>query len=593
MPNESFANAPLVEIGGRPLSAPVAHQLAYTRVEGSLNLPDSCLLRFRDPHRGVLADAGIEIGATVTVKVNTSEPGAPVTLMTGEITAVELDIDVHGSVTEVRGLDLAHRLCRGRRTAAYPDMSIPDVVRKVCSRAGLTVGTVDPVPGGGRPHTQLSQRNQSDWEFLTDLADTVGAQVTASEGRLHFRLPRSPAAAPGRSASATSDPLVLEEGRNLISLRASMTATAQVPQVEVRGWDYEHKQPLSATAVPAAVSSEVPAADPVGLANRFGAAPLRDADPARHDPKTLQATADGLAELIGDAAVELDGVARGNPRLLPGAAVALSGVGEPFTGKYTLATCRHVFGELDGYTTAFTVSGRRVRSLTGITDGDRPVPAAPFTGLVPAVVTDVRDPLALGRVKLTFPWLAEDFTSGWARTVQQGAGADRGALLLPEVGDEVLAGFAMGDLNSPYVLGGLYNGEDAPPALGVPVVDGGDGRIAVRGWVSRTGHRVELVDAPDGAGVLVATGDGGLKLRLDPAGKTIELLGDGPVKVTGVGVTVDAGTGVLELKGQSVKLTGQTSVEVSGQQVKVAAQATGEVSASGQLTVRGGIVKIN
>ena len=90
--------------------------------------------------------------------------------------------------------------------------------------------------------------------------------------------------------------------------------------------------------------------------------------------------------------------------------------------------------------------------------------------------------------------------------------------------------------------------------------------------------RLELVDSPSADGVLLSTGDGKLLLKLDKKSSTVELTSSGPVKITGMGVTVDAGAGVLELKGQQVKVTGQ---------------AQAELTASGSVTVRGGVVRIN
>ena len=43
------------------------------------------------------------------------------------------------------------------------------------------------------------------------------------------------------------------------------------------------------------------------------------------------------------------------------------------------------------------------------------------------------------------------------------AGAERGLYFLPEVDDEVLEAFEHGSPSAPYVLGGLWNGEDTPP----------------------------------------------------------------------------------------------------------------------------------
>ncbi len=580
MANESFANTLVVELDGAALAADVMSLLTQAYVDDSAHLPDLCVLRFRDPEQLVLSKGKFKIGSVLAVKVQTAEPGPPQPLMIGEVTALEVDIDPAGTFTEVRALDRAHRLFRGRRVAAYPNMTIPDVVRKVTDRAGLKPGRIEAGAGaGGQADAQLSQDNVSDWEFLSRLAYLVGARLTVVDSTLDFRIPDPPTSAPPTTAAATRDPLVLEVNRNLVSLRACVSAAEQVPEVEARGWNGDQKQELTATAVPRVPGTEVAGLDPVAMSRTFGSPPLLAAGAAYHDHGEVKAAAQALADQIGGACVELDGVAKGNPKLRAGAAVALAGLGEPFVGKYTLTSTRHQFGDQAGYTTAFTVSGRQERSLYGLVSGGIEATTPRVTGgLVPAIVSDVRDPLKSGRVRVTFPWLSKDFTSGWARTVHAGAGRDRGVFVLPEVGDEVLVGFAGGDLDTPYVLGGLYNGKDAPPEVAVPAIDDASGEIGVRAIVSRTGHRLELVDSPRGDAVLLSTGSGKLLLKLDGAGNTVELTSAGPVKISGLGVTVDAGAGLLDLKGQ---------------QVKIAGQSTAELTASGALTVRGGIVRIN
>ena len=567
MANESFANTLLVEVEGTPLPADVATLLTYASIEDSRNQPDMFVLRFRDPQHAVLGKARLKIGAKVTLKVQTADPGGPKPLMSGEVTAVELELDRTGTMTQVRGLDATHRLFRGRRVAAYPNMTVADVVRKVTERAGLTAGKIDAVPGvGGQRDTQLSQDNVSDWQFLSRLADLVGAQLNIAGGALDFRLPTAPTGAPDPTAKATTEALVLEAHRNLVSLRACVSAAEQVSTVEARGWSVDQKQEVSATATPRTAGTEVTGVDPVALAKGFGAPPFLAADPAWHTPAVVKAAAEALAGQLGGACTEISGVAKGNPALRAGAAVALANVGEPFGGKYTLTATRHLFSETAGYTTEFAASGRQERSLYGLVTGR--TGGARTTGLVPAIVSDVRDPQKLGRVRLTFPWLAKDFTSGWARTVQPGAGKGRGALVLPEVGDEVLVGFVRGDLDEPYVLGGLYNGKDTPPSTATSPVDRGSGEIVVRAFVSRTGHRIEFVEND---GIVISTGDGKLVVKLDKKRGTVEIKG-------GSGVTIDAGTGPLELKGQKVSIT---------------AVSEAELSASGQVTVRGGVIKLN
>ncbi|MFG3340748.1 VgrG-related protein [Glycomyces sp. NPDC048151] len=591
MANESFANTLQVSIDGTPLPADVATMLTQATVAASRNLPDACHLRFRDPERVLVAKTRLSVGGKIEVSVQSAEPGSPQRLMSGEVVALEIDIDAAGTFIEVRGLDPAHRLFRGRRVAAYPNMGLADVVRKVAQRAGLQVGTVDDVKGFGQSKdSQLSQDNVSDWEFLSRLADRVGAQVTASDGKLSFRLPDPPQGAPPESATAATDPLVLEPGVNLIALRAAVSAAEQVPEVNVRGWDFANKKELTASQKPTTVGSQVDGVDPVGMAGKFKAPPYLEAGTSLSTQGQVDAYAKALAAELGATAVELDGVAKGNPKLVPGSGVTLANVSDPFGGKYTLTSVRHVFNEHDGYTTAFTVSGRAERTLYGLTAGSPgPVP----NGLTSGVVSDVRDPLKLGRVKVTFPWLSKDFTTTWARTASPGGGRNRGLWAVPEVGDEVLVGFADGDMDYPFVLGGLHSNKDSPPKLESPTVDDSSGAIGVRALVSRTGHRLELVDDASKQGILLSTGDGKLLLKLDAKGQLLELKCSGEIKVTGRGVKIDAGTGNLELSGQQVKVKGQSGVDVEGATVKVAGTGSAELSASGAVTVRGGVVRIN
>ncbi|WP_372665154.1 VgrG-related protein [Amycolatopsis kentuckyensis] len=606
MANETFTNTLMIEVEGTALPDDVKVMLSYAYVDDSRNLPDTFVLRFRDPGSVVLEKGKFKVGAKIKLKVQTSDPEAPQDLLSGEVTAVAIDLDPHGTFTEVRGYDHAHRLFRGRRVTAYPNMTIADVVRKVAQRAKLPVGKIDNVTGfGGRPNTQLGQDNVSDWEFLSRLADAVGAQIAVRDGKLNFELPEKPAGAPSTTTKATADPLVLEAHGTLVSLRASVTAAEQVPEVRVTGWDYETKRGISATAVPKNAGTDVPGVDPVALAGKFASPPFLDAASPRRVQAEAEATAKALAERFGGACTELDGVAKGNPKLRAGTAVTLTGVGQPFSGKYTLTSTRHLFNAEVGYTTEFTVSGRQERSLYGLVAGGSS--GSSWPGLVPALVSDLKDPAKLGRVKLTFPWLDRDFTSTWARTVQPGAGKDRGAVVLPEVGDEVLVGFEHGDFEAPYVLGGLHNGKDTAPKFTKEVVDGTSGEVAVRGFVSRKGHKLEFAEAD---GITLSSGDAKFVVKIDQKNQVIEVTSGKSVTVKAQnGVSIDAGTGPLELKGQKVtvksqtdasveagtqlKLNGTAGAKLEGATVSVAGQGQTELTASGVVTVRGSVVKIN
>ena len=233
-------------------------------------------------------------------------------------------------------------------------------------------------------------------------------------------------------------------------------------------------------------------------------------------------------------------------------------------------------------------------------------------GPVVGLVSDVADPEQLGRVTLTFPWLSDSYVSDWARTVQPGAGKDRGAMVLPEVGDEVLVLFEQGDIRRPYVVGGLYNGIDTPPQDGPGLIDASSGAVNRRSLVSRRGHRIDLIDE-DGRteGVTLSTTGGTLRLVMDAVGTAVTLHSDGTVLVEGKGgVVIDAASATLELKGGRIALSATSGITVDGGggAVEVTAggqlslkgatatlqgSATTDVKAGGVLTVQGSLVKIN
>jgi hypothetical protein len=366
---------------------------------------------------------------------------------------------------------------------------------------------------------------------------------------------------------------------------------------------------------PAATSSATLAdADPAKLARGFGAPTWVEPRPGQGTQAQCDASARAVAERIAGSFAELEGVARGNPRLRAGTAVTLTKVGTPFDGRYVLSSTRHEFSKDVGYVTSFTVSGASERSVYGIATGANGgrggVGQGRVDGVLTATVTDLKDPENRGRVKVTFPVLSGSYVSGWARTLQAGAGSGRGALVLPEVGDEVLVAFGLGDFGEPYVLGGLYNGKDAPTVPWEEHVDATSGAVQRRAFVSRTGMCLEMVESAQEEKVTISTHDGRQRLTLvQKPDAAVQVVSEGPVSVVakqdvtvetrsgnitlkGAKVAVEA-TGDLELKGTNVTVKATANGELSGATVKVAGSATAELSASATTTVKGGLIRIN
>ena len=379
--------------------------------------------------------------------------------------------------------------------------------------------------------------------------------------------------------------------------------------MEVRGWDVAAKRPIVAVAPAKTPSAKLPDVEPAGLAKKFSSPRYVAPATAFEQAAQCEAAAAALASHLSGAFAELEGVARGNPKLRAGAAVSLRGAGKPFDGRYTLSSSRHEFSPDSGYLTTFLVSHESERSMYGVAAGANGKTAG-LPGVVNAVVTAAKDPENQGRVKVKFPVLSDNYESWWARTVQAGAGASRGAVVLPEVGDEVLVAFGHGSFQQPFVLGGLYNGKDKPDKPWADHVGGTDGAVQRRAFVSRTGMLVEFLESPDGEQLTVSSNGGKQKISLiQKPDAGIEIVSEGPVKVTakkdvtvttstgevaikGKKITVEASTD-LELKGATVKITGSTSADLKAPSVKVAGDATAELTGGATTTVKGGLVRIN
>lgn len=596
----SFAADPIVEAPGE-LPKTWAAQLVGCVVDENVGLPDAAVLTFRDPDHEFLAATGITIGTPLRVSVVTVTDQARERLFAGEVTALELDRDRTGSFTVVRAYSRAHRLQRGRRVAAYRNMSAAAIVREVAARAGLACGTVQAAPV---TYKQLSQANISDWDFLQYLAHESGALVRVDDkGLLQFTRADKASGAPAPSTSAARDPMVLEYGRNLLALRASLSAADGAAQVEVRGWDVATKRPLVARE-PSVVSDTVlPGLSPA-LAAKFGTAKLTVADTPYRTMAETTAAAQATAEQVSAGFAELEAVAEGNPRLRAGAPVALGNVGAAFSGRYTATAVQHDLEPDRGYRTTLWVSASPDRSLTGLVTGANAPSRGPrIPGLAIGVVTDVREPDGgqNGAVRLKFPWLDDTYVSDWVRTVQWG-GKGGGGVVSPEVNDEVLVGFEQGLLDHPYVLGGLYNGDDRPSPHDVPLVDRTSGKVNRRSVVSRSGHRVELLDAPapGPSGLRLVTGDERLAVRLDERRGRIEVTvsaGRGSPLTSLVmdrdGITLDAGAGTVSLRGRQVDVTGTAGARVTAPSVNVKGTADVTVDGVALGVLKAALVRIN
>jgi uncharacterized protein involved in type VI secretion and phage assembly len=192
-------------------------------------------------------------------------------------------------------------------------------------------------------------------------------------------------------------------------------------------------------------------------------------------------------------------------------------------------------------------------------------------GVLPALVTDIRDPDNQGRVKITLPWSPDPQGAryeGWARLATLMGGNNRGSWFVPDVDDEVLVAFEHGDSRCPYVLGSLWNGRDAAPER----MDGA-GNNHKKVLRSRNGVRITLDDQ-----------DGQERLQLDTPGGQKFTLKDGPGAVT----IEDSNGNSVTLDMSGITVTTSVKVTIRASQVAISA---GTVTVDAGMTRFSGVVQ--
>ena len=229
-------------------------------------------------------------------------------------------------------------------------------------------------------------------------------------------------------------------------------------------------------------------------------------------------------------------------------------------------------------------------------------------GVVTAFVDEVD--VKQGRVKVEYKAIEDRLMSPWAYIAAPMSGKGRGALFMPEKGDEVLICFADGQFGHPYVVGFLWNGEQVSPEKEahnrVIVTPGGhqlrfedkrdDTRVILKSngqhaltmedkaagpqvlLKSKDGRELLLDDLPANGKVRLKSGENQILMDDLPAGTKIELKAG-----KGVGVTITMNA--TPQPSLSIAVGAGNTIDVSSSGVSVTAAGTLSVNAGGASSV--------
>jgi phage baseplate assembly protein gpV/phage protein D len=464
----------LIELDGAELDAGDARALCGALVRQRLSLPSLCELRFFDPAGPLGRAAAPPAGAALRVSVR----GRPTPLFVGEATALEYHYGPSGGrEVRVRGYDVLHRLRKRQPVRAHVGPTLQGLAEDLAGPVGLTVEGGEDGPRWRR----LIQHRQPDLDLLAEAAERCGYYFTARGDVLHLL-----------TLEGIGEPLPLALGDSLLEARLEVNGDPACRSAATEGWDPATVEARRGRADRPRVGRDAAAEAPPDLVGGAGEWTLT----GEAVDDDAQAEALAQAELDRRSARETTvwGVARGDPELRPGAVVEVAGVGSALTGRYVVASAVHTLDARSGYLT----------EIDSAPPPPRPRPAAAVAAW--GVVTGVDDPQAIGRVRVSLPAYG-DVETEWMPVVAAGAGAGKGAMLLPDVGDQVLVLFLQEDAARGVVLGGLY-GAKGPPDAGL---EGGGVRRYT--FLTPGGQRVRL---DDGRGAVRVENADGSYLEMSP-----------------------------------------------------------------------------
>lgn len=200
--------------------------------------------------------------------------------------------------------------------------------------------------------------------------------------------------------------------------------------------------------------------------------------------------------------------------------------------------------------------------------------------------------------------------TAWAKVAMPSASGGSGIYSLPDIGDYVVVAFLDGEIDSPVVIGSLYNGTMLPPAEVMTPINN------IKELKTKLGNKIKADDLK-GIEVKSITGhkleldDTALSAKLsDPTGQTSVKIQNGILTLMGLaGVKIKSGSCEINLDGasQSVTIKGLSisvepiqslnlkgmQINANGQIISVSANAQLDLSSTGATNVKGSILKLN
>ncbi len=584
---EGMAPEATVEIGGTDLVADENAVIESIEVDLSMNAAGMCVFNVVNAYdikaqKYLWTESLLKMGKELTVKMGYVDNKSEV--FNGIIETVEIKSGKEsGSNIEITAFDKSYNMRRAKKTAKWAEKTYKEIVDEIGGSYSLTVNSDET----STTMPLVVQKNQTDFEFIEQLASEVGFSVFVLGDNLYFR---------DFSDSAMQKSLVsLKGNEHLIKFECRKSSANQVSKIVVNGYDYLNRLEIK---------SEVNTVKQLNTSDDSGASIVEEMD-SDNCVEEIYCTAndEAAAKLIGEMAINKmgagfmtgSGTAIGLPEIIPGRYIKIENYGVTFDQAFCVENAKHTLGS-SGYTTTFNFGDQKKTE-------SKQQSSEKMYGFFLAVVTEL---CADNQIKVTMP--SRKFEEILVNMMTTSTGKEAGHFFFPSEGDQVILGYLEGDIDKPYIMGSIWDSTNTPPVdltkdkfTRMIKTPGGnelvfydeEGKEKIHAK-SKSGHTLILDD--ENKNITLIDSSSSNKLVIDTESGAVSLDAEKKITLTvgGVSIEIDGtqgsiainSTNNLEIKSTNITIEAQASLKVKG-------GAEVSVESSGMLALKGAITKIN
>jgi phage protein D len=323
----------------KPLSMSMLASVESVEVANEINVPGTFSFKFNMlSQQGNWQGANLDVfkpGDQVSVQMGI---GQPKTLINGQIYAVEPDFDQYSTAT-ISGFDVMAKLRFGNHTRIFKGCDENRIAADVAASSKVSISTPGPPV---TLNASVWQRQQTNYRFLLSRCELLNYELVVSDTTVLFR-PSAAGLSPVRSLAFPRD---IER----VSLRLRVPTEGST--VQMLGFDPATNQVITAQSNPNTVRARMGGSeDGYEFIDAFPDAAITLTDPTITKVEALQARAnaeymENLYRFI-EGELELEG----DPSLVAGVNVRLTGLSQRFDGIYYVRSSRHRYQDSTGYHT--------------------------------------------------------------------------------------------------------------------------------------------------------------------------------------------------------------------------------------------------